>query len=235
VLIGYLCPHRSDEADHAAQRRALTEVGCEQIVEEWPDAGEHDRQPELDALLARLRAGDVVVVPRLDSLGRGATGLVRKVQDLATAGVGLRSLAETIDIPAPRGKAAVAAVNGLPARDGQGAPRLTATDRPAAATRHRTGGRPPKLSHEQRVEIAAAVLSDRGTAADMARRYKVSEATISRLLAATRVNGPAPSASGPAGKSAGHADRIAGVLPASTLDERLAIVGMSGSGKPSTS
>ncbi len=231
MLTGYLCPHGSDEADHAAQRRALTEAGCEQVVEERPDAGEPDRQPELDSLLACLRAGDVVVVPQLDSLGRGPADLVRRMQDLAAAGAGLRSLAETIDIPAPRGKAAVAAVNGLPARDGQGAPRLTATDRPVAACRRRPGGRPPKLSHEQRVEIAAAVLSDRGTAADMARRYRVSEATISRVLAAARVNDPAPLACGPAGKSAGHADRIVGVLPVSTLDERLAIVGMSGSGK----
>jgi len=112
VLIGYLCPHGSNQADHAAQRQALTEAGCEQVVEERPDTGEHDRQPELDALLARLRAGDVVVAPRLDSLGRDPTGLVRRVQYLATAGAGLRSLAETIDRECQKPGAACLPVSG---------------------------------------------------------------------------------------------------------------------------
>jgi len=78
------------------------------------------------------------------------------------------------------------------------------------------------------------VLSNRGTAADTARRYRVSEATISRVLAAARADALAPSASlarGHTGKDASHADRIAGVLPVSALDDRLAIVGTSGSGK----
>ncbi len=65
----------------------------------------------------------------------------------------------------------------------------------------------------------------------MARRHNVSEATISRLLAASRAGDLVPSGSGQAGKDTAHADRIAGVLPASALDERLAIVGTSGSGK----
>jgi len=65
----------------------------------------------------------------------------------------------------------------------------------------------------------------------MARRYNVSEATISRLLAASRAGALRSSASGQAGKETAPADRIAGVLPVSALDERLAIVGTSGSGK----
>ncbi len=199
MLIGYLRPHGDDEAVHAAQRRALSEAGCEQVVEERPDAEDHDKQPELQALLARLRAGDVVVVPQLSSLGRNPTDLVRSVQHLATGGAGLRSLAEAIETPAARGKAAVATVDAVPALNGQETSRPTAADRPAAVGWRRTGGRPPKLSHEQQTEIAATVLSDRGTAADMARRYRVSEATISRVLAAARVGALIPLASGPAG------------------------------------
>ena len=65
----------------------------------------------------------------------------------------------------------------------------------------------------------------------MARHYNVSEATVSRVLAAARAGALAPLARGQAGKDAGHADRIAGVLPFSALDGRLAIVGTSGSGK----
>ena len=231
MLIGYLRPHGGDEAGHAAERQVLAEAGCEQVVEEQPDADGRDKQPELHALLARLRAGDVVVVQHLDSLGLSPADLVRRVQRLTVAGAGLRSLAEEIEASAPRSEAAVAAVDGVPARDGRNASQPAAPGQLIAAPRQRTAGRPPKLSNEDRAEIVAAVLSERGSAADMARRYRVSEATISRVLAAARTGALAPLARGQAGKDAGHADRIAGVLPFSALNERLAVVGTSGSGK----
>ncbi len=162
--------------------------------------------------------------------------LVRWVQRLAAAGIGLHSLTEALDASAPPGKAAVATLDSLAAHNSQPAPQRPGAGCPATSdTRRRAGGRPPKLSLERRAEIADAVLSGRGTAADMARRYSVSEATISRLLAASRAGALVPSANGQAGKDTAHADRIAGVLPVSALGERLAIVGTSGSGKPSTS
>ena len=231
MLIGYLRPYGDGEAGHAAQRQALTEAGCGQVVEEQPDPDGCGKQPELHALLARLRVGDVLVVQHLDSIGLRPTDLVRRVQRLTTAGAGLRSLAEAVEASASQGEAAVAAVDSVPARDGRNAPRPAAPGHPVAATRQRTSGRPPKLSNEDRAEIVATVLSERGSAADMARRYDVSEATVSRVLAAARAGAVAPLASGQAGKDAGHADRIAGVLPFSALDGRLAIVGTSGSGK----
>jgi len=236
VIIGYLrvCP--SDDADRAALRRALAEAGCEQIVEEPPDADDSGQQPELHGLLACLHTGDVVVVAQLDSLGRSLTDVVRWVQRLAAAGVSLHSLTEALDAAAPQGKTAVATLDSLAAHNSQPAPQRPGAGRPATPdNRRRVGGRPPKLSLERRTEIADEVLSGRGTAADMARRHGVSEATISRLLAASRAGALVSLASGHAGKDTAHADLIAGVLPVSALDERLAIVGTSGSGKPSTS
>ena len=97
MLIGYLCPCPGNRTDRATQRRALAEAGCEQIVQEQPDAKDSGEQPELDGLLAHLRAGDVLVVPRLDSLGRLLPDMVRRVQRLTAAGAGLRSLAEALD------------------------------------------------------------------------------------------------------------------------------------------
>lgn len=230
MLIGYLRPHGSDEAGHAAQRQVLTEAGCEQVVEEQTEADGRDKQPELHALLARLGAGDVVVVQQLDTLGPSPTDLVRRIQRLTAAGAGLRSLAEEIEASAPQGEAAVAAVDSVPARNGRNAPRPVASGHPVAAPRQRTSGRPPKLSNEHRAELVATALSERGSAADMAQHYKVSQATVSRVLAAARTGALAPLARGQAGKDTGHADRIAGVLPFSALDGRLAIVGTSGSG-----
>jgi len=232
LLIGYLGACRSDDAENGAQRRALIEAGCEQVVEEQPGAEDGGGQPALCGLLARLRPGDVVVVPRLDSLGRSVADVVRCVQHLTSAGAGLRSLAEPLDAIAPQDGTAGAAMGSLAARNGQSAPERTGTGHPAAASaRRRAGGRPPKLSPEQRAAVADEVLSGRRTAADVARRYRVSEATISRLLAARRAGASAALRRGHAGEDAAAADRIAGVLPLAALDDRLAIVGTSGSGK----
>jgi len=215
VLIGYLGACSGDDADDGAQRRALVEAGCEQVVvEEQSGAEESGGQPALCGLLVRLRADDVVVVLRLDSLGRSVADVVRRVQRLTTVGAGLRSLAEPLDGIAPQDGTALAAVGTLGARNGPGAPGRTGPGRPAAVgARRRAGGRPPKLSPEQQAAVADEVLSGRRTAA---RR---------------RAGASASPPHGQAGEDTAPANRIAGVLPLAALDDRLAIVGTSGSGK----
>jgi DNA invertase Pin-like site-specific DNA recombinase len=53
----------------------------------------------------------------------------------------------------------------------------------AARAEGRIGGRRPKLTVSQRADVVENVISGRRTAAQMSRLYKVSEATVSRLLA----------------------------------------------------
>jgi len=209
-------------------------------VEEQPGAEDNGAHPELDGLLGRLRPGDVLVVTQLDSLARSLSDLVCAMQRVAASGAGLRSLAEALDAAPSRG----VLLNGLQdetaatlshpnLHDGDDMPELVNAGYPATPPplRHRRGGRPPKLSRQQRGAVLDLVLSGRHSAADMARRYKVSEATISRLLAAHRAESSAAAARWPAGADGGSPGRIVGVLPISALSERLAIVGTSGSGK----
>ena len=211
MLIGYL-PLRPD-ADGAEQRLALVEAGCEQVVEEQLRAGGSFGQPKLHTLLTRLRSGDVVVVPQLDRLGPSLADVVRHVQRIAAAGAGLRSLADAPDaagpLPAAQDGVEDGAASDLPGLavepGGDGGPERTGVGRPAAAlTRRRRGGRPPKLSAQRQGAVLDEVLSGRRTAADMARRYKVSEATISRLLAAHRAQG---TGAGGGGRRRGGPDR----------------------------
>ena len=56
----------------------------------------------------------------------------------------------------------------------------------AARAEGRIGGRRPKLRDDQRRDVIESVLSGRKTGAQMARLYNVSEATISRVVAAHR-------------------------------------------------
>ena len=62
----------------------------------------------------------------------------------------------------------------------------------AARAEGRIGGRRPKLTPAQRADVVENVASGRRTATQMARLYKVSEPTVSRILAAARAAGTTP-------------------------------------------
>ncbi|AIP17792.1 hypothetical protein DP60_4851 [Burkholderia pseudomallei] len=51
----------------------------------------------MTALLASLRQGDTIVIWRLDRLGRSLKDLIYLVERFEAAGVGLRSLQESVD------------------------------------------------------------------------------------------------------------------------------------------
>ncbi len=230
MQIGYSRVKTGDDDALRVQRQALQDVGCERLVEDLASKSRWD-QPELRRMLDELRPGDVVVVAQLGGLGRSLPDVVRVIQRIGTAGAGLRSLAEAIDTTTPAGRAVAQLIGGLAAFD-----RSVARDRigaglAAARAEGRVGGRRPKLTAGERATIAEEVLSGRRSAAHMARLHKVSEATASRLLAAHRTGAAVPGAGGQEDGDAHGSDRIAGVLPLSALDERVAIVGTSGSGK----
>ena len=116
-------------------------------------------------------------------------------------------------------------INGVTG-DGKGA-----TQAPAAPPSTRKPGRRPKLSQQQRGEIVDAVMSKRCTAAEMARHHEVSEPTVSRILSAHRAGTKAAVADDGRGTEGPGVELIVGGLPVTALDQRIAIVGTSGSGK----
>ena len=228
MLIGYLLASSVDAGALPAHRQALAGAGCERVVEDGTGAA---GQPGLRELLGRLQAEDVVVVPQLGGLGRSLADVVRWAGRIVAAGAGLRSLAEGIDTTTEAGRAAAGVLGSLAALDRGAAQARIQAGLAAARASGRRGGRRPKLSPQGRALVVAEVLAGRETAARIARRHRVSTATVSRVLAAHRAGADAARGGGfPAGE-AGPGGGIAGVLPVSALDGRLAIVGTSGSGK----
>ncbi len=230
MRFGYFRTIEGDSDAAAPQRHALQEAGCERIIEDLV-SDEQSEQPELNGLLEWVAAGNVVVVPRFECLGSSLPDGVRRMERIGAAGADFISLAEAIDTTTSGGRAAAQLIAGL-----AGSERTAARDRinaglAAARAEGRVGGRRPKLTPPQRAAVINEVLSGRRSAADMARLYKVSEATVSRVLAAFRLAMKAPGTGRPDVACIRPSDRVAGVLPRSALDERLAIVGTSGSGK----
>ena len=85
MLIGYRLTRAADDLPGGMQ--LLADAGCAHIVEDGTGA---TGQPGLRELLARLRVGDVVVVPALGGLGRSLPDVVRWAGRITAAGAGLR-------------------------------------------------------------------------------------------------------------------------------------------------
>ena len=102
AILGYGRVSREGQ-DLAQQRAALRAGGCTRLFEEKASGGRWNR-PELQRLLDHLRAGDVVVVWKLDRLSRSLKDLLHIMERIGEAGAGFRSLTEHIDTTTPAGR-----------------------------------------------------------------------------------------------------------------------------------
>ena len=82
---------------------SLEAAGCECIFREKASGGRWDRH-EFRRLLDQLRAGDAVIVWKLDRLSRSLRDLLTIMEQLGEAGAGFRSLTEAIDTTTPAGR-----------------------------------------------------------------------------------------------------------------------------------
>jgi DNA invertase Pin-like site-specific DNA recombinase len=183
VLIGY-ARVSTDDQDTAAQVAALKAAGCQRIFREKASGGRWDR-PELHRLLDHLRKGDVLLVWRLDRLSRSLRDVLTIMERLGDAGAGFRSLTEAIDTTTPAGRMMIQMVGAFAEFERAMLRERTKAGLDAAREEGRIGGRRPKLSAQQQVEIRKMVSKGHRTAADAARLFKVHPATVSRLMART--------------------------------------------------
>ncbi len=188
MLIGYARVSKGDDQSTAAQKRALRDAGCARVFEEAASGGRWDR-PQLHRMLDQLRPDDVVVVWKLDRLSRSLKDLLHILEKLEAAGAGFRSLTESIDTTTPAGRMMMQMVGSFAEFERAMIRERTSAGLAEARAAGRIGGRRATLTPDQRTDVVDNVLSGRKSAAEMARLYKVSEATVSRTVAAGRVLG----------------------------------------------
>src|SRR3954466_4924323 len=102
MLIGYARISTQDK-NLDLQRDALEKAGCEQIYTDRV-SGTKSSRPGLTETLSHLRAGDTLVVWRLDRLGRSLRHLIDTVTGFQERGIGFKSLQESIDTTTSGGK-----------------------------------------------------------------------------------------------------------------------------------
>ena len=82
----------TEEQNLDLQRQALEAAGCDEIFGDRGVRGAAAKRPALDRALAAMREGDVLVVWKLDRLGRDLRHLVNLIHDLTARGVGFKVL-----------------------------------------------------------------------------------------------------------------------------------------------
>ena len=142
------------EQNLSLQLDTLEKEGCEQIFHE-KITGSKTTRPELDNMLSNLRKGDVVVIWKLDRLGRSLKDLVNLMTQLQNKGVGLLSLNDHINTTTPTGKLTFHLFAALAEFERDIISERTQAGLVAARARGRKGGRPKGLS--QKAEHTAII------------------------------------------------------------------------------
>jgi DNA invertase Pin-like site-specific DNA recombinase len=162
------------------QLAALKRTGCKRIFTDKA-TGAHVKRPQLTKCLASLEAGDVLVVWKLDRLGRSLRDLIILLDDLKAREVAFRSLTESIDTTTPTGRAMWQMVGILAELERSLIQERTQAGRAAAKARGVKMGRKPLLSAQQ-VAHARKLLEEGERTVQVARLLKVSRRTLERAL-----------------------------------------------------
>jgi len=180
MLVGYARVSTQDQ-NPALQLDALKAAGCEKMFVETASGAQRDR-PELLAALDYLRAGDSLVVWKLDRLARSLKQLIETVELLESRNIGLRSLTEAIDTTTAGGKLIFHVFGALAEFERSIIRERTKAGLEAARARGKKGGRPPSLDAKD-LAAAKAMLSDPEiTMEEVAKRLRVAPSTLYRHL-----------------------------------------------------
>jgi DNA invertase Pin-like site-specific DNA recombinase len=180
MLIGYARVSTLDQT-LALQQDALTATGCEQLYTDTV-SGSVTERPGLTQALSHLRAGDTLVVWRLDRLGRSLPHLIDTVKQLQERGVGFRSLQEQIDTTTSGGKLVFHVFGALAEFERDLIRERTHAGLAAARARGRLFGRPRRLTSQQIKQLRSLARDERTTVGEICQTLGISRATYYRHL-----------------------------------------------------
>jgi DNA invertase Pin-like site-specific DNA recombinase len=188
-LIGYA---RVSTAGQLLDRQlaALTEAGCIRIFAD-KKSGKNVEREELWKALDYIRAGDTLVVPSLDRLGRSLQDLISIVAGLRKRGIGFRSLHEALDTTTPGGRLVFHVFAALAEFIRELIVEGTHEGLAAAKARGVRLGRPPAMTPEQVRHARALLTQPDATVSSIARLLNVSRSTIYKYVPELATGRPA--------------------------------------------
>jgi DNA invertase Pin-like site-specific DNA recombinase len=182
VPIGY-ARVSTDDQNLALQLDALKKSGCDRVFTDKV-SGTRLVRPGLDDALSHLRAGDTLVVWKLDRLGRSVKGLVDLVNSLEAHEVHFRSLTDGIDTKTPAGRFFFHIMASLAQMERELIVERTRAGLAAARKLGRVGGRKRRMT-DSKIKAAHRLLASGTLPRDVAENLGVSVPTLYRWLPAS--------------------------------------------------
>ena len=189
MLVGYARVSTLDQ-NLELQKDALESAGCTKMFTDTISGATTER-PGLREALGFVRPGDVLVVWKLDRLGRTLKQLIELVNDLQQRGIGFKSLTENIDTTSPGGKLIFHIFGSLAEFERDLIRERTRAGLTAARARGRIGGRPRAagLNDERKVALAQRLYSDKHTSIEtICKMLNISRATLYRYISPQGAN-----------------------------------------------
>lgn len=192
MLIGYMrVSSDSDRQTTDLQRDALLAAGVDpRHLFEDRASGVKDDRPGLGQVLDFVHPGDVLVVWKLDRLGRSLSHLLTVVNELKERQVAFRSLTEGMDTTTPSGELLFHVFGALAQYERALIQERVVAGLKAAKRRGRVGGRPPAIVGEKLEAILSALDGGMSKAA-VCRNFGVKRTTLIETL--TRIGWPSNS------------------------------------------
>src|SRR5215212_7986527 len=186
MLIGY-ARVSTIEQTLDLQQDALRQTGCEQVFTDHISGAKSER-PGLTQALEFVRSGDILVVWKLDRLGRSLHNLIEMVSELQKRNVGFRSLTENIDTTSSGGKLIFHIFGSLAEFERDLIRERTLAGLAAARARGRLGGHPRTsgLDEPKKRALAQRLYDDaRNTIPEICKTLQISKSTFYRYITPT--------------------------------------------------
>ncbi len=179
AIIGYARVSTQDQ-HLTGQLEALKVAGADQVFKE-KISGERADRPQIAKLIASLKAGDVVLVTKLDRLGRSTRELLDLIERIGKAGASFRSLGDPLwDTSSSQGRLLSTLLAAIAEFERDLIKERTGDGRKRAMANGVKFGRRPKLSEYQRKEALKRRAAGE-TLVEIAKSYAVDVSMISRL------------------------------------------------------
>lgn len=188
MMVGYVRVSKADGTQALdLQKDALIQAGVDsQYIYEDFVSGKQTLRPGLDACLKALRGGDVLVVWKLDRLGRDLKHLINTVHDLSEQGIGFKVLTgqgANIDTTTPSGKLIFGVFAALAEFERELIRERTLAGLEAARARGRKGGRKFALTKAQVRLAQAAMGKSETTVTELCKELGITRPTLYRYVA----------------------------------------------------
>ena len=184
MLIGYARVSTSDQ-NLDLQKETLLKIGCERIYED-EISGTIKERPGLNETLEMLRAGDTLVVWKLDRLGRSVKNLISLISDLNSKDIHFKSITDSIDTSTPSGRFFFHVMASLAQMERELIVERTKAGLDAAKKLGRVGGRKRKMTNSK-INSAKKLLASGVVPKDVAQNLGISVATLYRWIPANSI------------------------------------------------